>query len=378
MTLTISAVEQWQPDRLTTAATQADTVSVGLDRLTGTAVTDTRAANWSGAAGSAANTRMDLERTRSGAVSAALLKLETALRTEVPNLIEAKNKVVRMRDAARDTAVPPMPAFEVADDGTVSARARIDYLRRTSGKPSDSPEAQNAELGQRLVAASHQWNIVSALTTAEATANRAATAVQQAVTELENAYNALGEPTLDVAPAATVAAAAGPAPADNGTPSSGTPVSSGTPTGAGSPSSSLMGDGAATGSPVAAAVPTTMPTGDQKQWIDEAIRKLRENGYDIDDSEAAIIALIIERESGGNPNAINLWDSNAAAGIPSKGLMQTIDPTFNSYALPGHTDIWNPVDNIIAGTRYAIERYGSLSNVPGVVGVSNGTGYVGY
>jgi SLT domain-containing protein len=121
-----------------------------------------------------------------------------------------------------------------------------------------------------------------------------------------------------------------------------------------------------------------MPTGDQAEWIKEAIRVLRENGYDIDDAEAATIALIIERESGGNPNAINLWDSNAAAGIPSKGLMQTIDPTFNSYSLPGHGDIWNPVDNIIAGTRYAIERYGSLGNVPGVVGVSNGTGYVGY
>ncbi|WP_369028203.1 transglycosylase SLT domain-containing protein, partial [Nocardia farcinica] len=85
-----------------------------------------------------------------------------------------------------------------------------------------------------------------------------------------------------------------------------------------------------------------MPTGEQAQWIQEAIRVLRENGYDVSDSDAAIIAAIIEKESGGNPNAINLWDSNAAAGIPSKGLMQTIDPTFNSYKLAGHDDIWNP------------------------------------
>ena len=41
------------------------------------------------------------------------------------------------------------------------------------------------------------------------------------------------------------------------------------------------------------------------------------------------IWMIIQHESGGNPNAINNWDSNAAAGMPSKGLMQTIDPTFN-------------------------------------------------
>lgn len=37
---------------------------------------------------------------------------------------------------------------------------------------------------------------------------------------------------------------------------------------------------------------------------------------------------LISHESGGNPNAINLWDSNALAGHPSQGLMQTIPGTF--------------------------------------------------
>jgi SLT domain-containing protein len=46
--------------------------------------------------------------------------------------------------------------------------------------------------------------------------------------------------------------------------------------------------------------------------------------------------------------------------------------------VPGHDDIFNPVDNIIAGVRYAISRYGSISNVPGVVKVHNGGSYVGY
>lgn len=124
--------------------------------------------------------------------------------------------------------------------------------------------------------------------------------------------------------------------------------------------------------------PTKMPTGDLAQWIDQAIEILQQNGYDVTDSDAAIIATMIEKESSGNPNAINLWDSNAEAGTPSKGLMQTIDPTFNAHALPGHTDIWNPVDNICAGTAYAIERYGSLENVPGIVNMSHGAGYVGY
>ncbi|UGT63361.1 transglycosylase SLT domain-containing protein [Nocardia asteroides] len=124
--------------------------------------------------------------------------------------------------------------------------------------------------------------------------------------------------------------------------------------------------------------PRTRPTGQQGQWIDEAMRVLRQHGYDTRQIDPAAIAAIIQHESGGNPNAINLWDSNAAKGIPSKGLMQTIDPTFAAYALPGHGDIWNPVDNIIAGVRYSIERYGSVSNVPGIVGLRDGSGYVGY
>ncbi|MGW1743445.1 transglycosylase SLT domain-containing protein [Nocardia sp. NPDC001965] len=377
MTLTIGDVEQWQADHLTAAADHANTMAGRLDQLTGTAATDTRAMDWAGPASAAAGTRMDTERTRTGTVSAALLKLDTALRAEVANLIEAKNKVLLMRDNARNTAQPPLPAFDVADDGTVTAQARIDYLRRSAGDTADSPEMQRTELGQRLVAASYQWHIVNALKTAEDTATRATTQIQQAVTELEHAYGVLGDP-------GTAPAAAPTAPAATGNPAAGDtpPSKSGYPATGGSPTASLMG-GTSTdsdsGNPaLSAGAAAPMPTGDQAEWIKEAIRVLRENGYDIDDSEAATIALIIERESGGNPNAINLWDSNAAAGIPSKGLMQTIDPTFNSYSLPGHGDIWNPVDNIIAGTRYAIERYGSLGNVPGVVGVSDGSGYVGY
>ncbi|WP_329214789.1 phage tail tape measure protein [Streptomyces sp. NBC_01485] len=68
----------------------------------------------------------------------------------------------------------------------------------------------------------------------------------------------------------------------------------------------------------------------------------------------------IEMESGGNPNAINLWDSNAKAGHPSQGLMQTIPGTFNAYAGPfkgrGITD---PLANIYAGVNYAMHRYGA-------------------
>ena len=90
------------------------------------------------------------------------------------------------------------------------------------------------------------------------------------------------------------------------------------------------------------------------------------------------IASIIHHESSGNPNAQNNWDSNAAAGHPSIGLMQTIQPTFDAHKLLGHDNIRNPVDNIIAGVRYAVERYGSVSDVPGLKALRQGQGYVGY
>jgi len=120
------------------------------------------------------------------------------------------------------------------------------------------------------------------------------------------------------------------------------------------------------------------PRGQVAEWIRQAIEILKARGYPVDKMNPNDIWMIIQHESGGDPHAINNWDSNAAKGTPSKGLMQTIDPTFNAHALPGHTDIYNPVDNIIAGIRYAIDRYGSVSNVPGVVGTKSGTGYRGY
>ncbi|AOR32693.1 lytic transglycosylase [Streptomyces fodineus] len=72
----------------------------------------------------------------------------------------------------------------------------------------------------------------------------------------------------------------------------------------------------------------------------------------------------IIRESSGNPLAINNWDSNAAAGTPSKGLLQVIDPTFNAYHVSGTAfSPYDPVANITAACNYAAARYGSIDNV---------------
>ena len=124
--------------------------------------------------------------------------------------------------------------------------------------------------------------------------------------------------------------------------------------------------------------PSSPPPGNVQDWIQQAIQQLEAAGVPASELNANDIWTIIQHESGGNPNAINLWDSNAQAGHPSKGLMQTIDSTFNSYKLAGHDNIYNPVDNIIAGVRYALSRYGSIGNVPGIVAVHNGGHYVGY
>ncbi|MFG2603222.1 transglycosylase SLT domain-containing protein [Streptomyces sp. NPDC048514] len=72
----------------------------------------------------------------------------------------------------------------------------------------------------------------------------------------------------------------------------------------------------------------------------------------------------IMRESSGNPNAQNNWDVNAQKGIPSKGLLQVIDPTFNAYHVDGTAhSATDPVANITAAANYAAHRYGSIDNV---------------
>lgn len=98
-----------------------------------------------------------------------------------------------------------------------------------------------------------------------------------------------------------------------------------------------------------------------EQWRSLAIKALQLTGQY---SAANLNSLLyqMQTESSGNPNAINLWDSNAKRGTPSKGLMQVIDPTFRAYAMaPYNKNIWDPLSNMIASIRYAVSRYGSLS-----------------
>lgn len=109
-----------------------------------------------------------------------------------------------------------------------------------------------------------------------------------------------------------------------------------------------------------------------ERWRNVAIRALKMTGQY---STANLNALLnqMRTESNGNPNAVNNWDINAKNGTPSKGLMQVIDPTFRAYAMPGfNSNIFDPLSNILASIRYALSRYGSLTNAYRGVGYANG------
>ncbi|WP_330291995.1 lytic transglycosylase domain-containing protein [Streptomyces sp. NBC_00576] len=96
-------------------------------------------------------------------------------------------------------------------------------------------------------------------------------------------------------------------------------------------------------------------------WIKESLDIMKSKG--IPGSYNGLYRNIM-RESSGNPNAINNWDINAINGIPSKGLLQVIPPTFNAYHVSGtSTNIYNPVANITAAANYAADKYGSIDNV---------------
>ncbi|MFD8893264.1 transglycosylase SLT domain-containing protein [Streptomyces sp. NPDC059566] len=120
---------------------------------------------------------------------------------------------------------------------------------------------------------------------------------------------------------------------------------------------------AAAAKTVAAAKPATAYPNNLDGWIRESLDVMAKHG--IPGSYNGIHRNVM-RESSGNPLAINNWDINAQNGIPSKGLLQVIDPTFRAYHVPGTSqDSYDPVANITAACNYAAARYGSIDNVNG-------------
>lgn len=124
--------------------------------------------------------------------------------------------------------------------------------------------------------------------------------------------------------------------------------------------SMLAPPAAPAGAPAGAAGP--VPVGSAVgRWLSTVLQALAIVGQPAGLASTTLARLA--KESGGNPNAINLWDSNALAGTPSKGLMQVIDPTFAAYRDPSlPNNVWDPLANIVASMRYAVGRYGSLAS----------------
>lgn len=69
---------------------------------------------------------------------------------------------------------------------------------------------------------------------------------------------------------------------------------------------------------------------------------------DVSAGDVSHILNVIQHESGGKAGAVNNWDSNARAGHPSKGILQFVQSTFDNYAMPGHHNILNPLDQLLA------------------------------
>lgn len=87
------------------------------------------------------------------------------------------------------------------------------------------------------------------------------------------------------------------------------------------------------------------------------------------------IAMLIQAESSGNPVAQNKTPVRTRHGNEhATGLFQMLPSTFRAHAQPGHTDIWNPLDNTLAAISYIRGRYGHPANIPGL----GQPGYKGY
>ncbi|WP_132981215.1 peptidoglycan DD-metalloendopeptidase family protein [Pediococcus pentosaceus] len=122
---------------------------------------------------------------------------------------------------------------------------------------------------------------------------------------------------------------------------------------------SMFGDDGGSGNPGGSGV---------QRWKSDIKSALSKLGLSTSESMVSRVLRQINTESGGNPKAMGGTDGLADG--HAEGLMQVKPGTFRAYHLPGHNDIWNGYDNMLAGLNYAKHRYGS-----GLSFLGNGHGY---
>ncbi|MCT1228161.1 hypothetical protein EFM07_12440 [Lactococcus lactis] len=109
-----------------------------------------------------------------------------------------------------------------------------------------------------------------------------------------------------------------------------------------------------------------------QRWAGQVKEALAANGLSTSQDMIDRVLRQIATESSGNEKAVqgNIGDINNITGDLAKGLMQTISSTFNANKFPGHGDIFNGYDNLLAALNYAKNSYG-----PSLSFLGNGHGY---
>lgn len=90
---------------------------------------------------------------------------------------------------------------------------------------------------------------------------------------------------------------------------------------------------------------TTAINGDWTEAVKHAAKIMDVN---LDQNGLNAVLRRINQESGGSETVTNNWDSNARAGHPSTGLLQYIQPTFDTWKVQGYEDIHKGFHQLLA------------------------------